>query len=107
RAKEPIALDRLAERLPALLEEIQQAMFRAALEFRDANTTPLSTVDEVEAHFAARRGFVALPWQAGDAALEARIKEKTGATLRCIPLDQERFAAHGAGRQVALFARAY
>src|SRR5262245_49820487 len=35
RAKEPIALDRIAERLPALLEEIQAALFAAAKAFRD------------------------------------------------------------------------
>ena len=106
RAKEPIALDRLAERLPALLEEIQQAMFRAAREFRDANTTGVRTIEEIEAHFAEKRGFVAMPW-AGEAALEARIKERTGATLRCIPIDQSPFAAIAHGERVALFARAY
>jgi len=31
----------------------------------------------------------------------------TGATLRCVPLDQTPFAARAGGRRVALFARAY
>jgi hypothetical protein len=49
---------------------------------------------------------VAVPWN-DDAALEAEIKAKTGATLRCVPLDQSAFAATAGGRRVALFARAY
>ena len=54
----------------------------------------------------AKRGFAALPWT-GDAALEAAIKETTGATLRCIPIDQSPFADAAGGKRVALFARAY
>jgi len=105
RAKEPIPLARLGERLPQLLEEIQRSMFEAAKRFRDENTTPVQSVAEVVAHFETARGFVALPWTS-DAKLEAEIKERTGATLRCIPLDQ---AAVGGSRErpVALFARAY
>ena len=106
RAKEPIALDRLAERVPALLEEIQGALFEAARAFRDQNTVSASTLEEIEAHFAERRGFVAVPWT-GDAEFEAAIKERTGATLRCIPLDQGRFAAAAGGQRIALFAKAY
>ena len=94
-------------RLPALLEDIQSALFKTALEFRDQNTRRVTSVAELEAHFAERRGFVALPWK-DDAAAEAAIKEKTGATLRCIPLDQKPFAGLSTdGAPVALFARAY
>src|SRR5206468_3587923 len=72
RAKESVELSRVAERLPALLEEIQQSLFRTALEFRDHNTVRVTSMAEIEAHFAERRGFAAMPWQ-GDAALEAEI----------------------------------
>jgi prolyl-tRNA synthetase len=107
RAKEPIALDRLAERLPALLEEVQGALFESARAFRDENTAEARGVSELEAHFAERRGFVAVPWD-GSASMEAQIKERTGATLRCVPLDQRPFAhLADSGRKVALFARAY
>jgi prolyl-tRNA synthetase len=107
RAKEPIAIDRIAERLPALLDEVQAALFASAKAFRDENTTHVRTVAELEAHFADKRGFVALPFD-GHAETEARIKETTGATLRCVPLDQAPFAdLSGDGRRVALFARAY
>ena len=107
RAKEPIPIDRIAERLPALLDEVQAALFAAAKAFRDQNTTRVRTVAELEAHFVDKRGFVALPFD-GDAATEARIKETTGATLRCVPLDQAQFGdLAGDGRRVALFARSY
>ncbi|MBI5711744.1 MAG: proline--tRNA ligase [Candidatus Eisenbacteria bacterium] len=109
RAKESIPLEGLGERLPALLEEVQAALFLAAREFRDRNTSTAATLEDLVRHFQedGRRGFVALPWE-GSAVLEAQIKEKCAATLRCIPLDQSRFAGMApAGRRVALFARAY
>ncbi len=107
RAKESIPLDRLAERLPQLLDEVQHALFEAARVYRDENTTPVENLADIEAHFATQRGYVALPWD-DDAALEAQIKERTGATLRCVPLDQSPFANRsGDGRPVALFARSY
>jgi prolyl-tRNA synthetase len=107
RAKEPIALSALAERLPALLDDIQRSLFQSAVAFRDENTGEAKSIAEVEAHFATKRGFVAFAWD-GSPGVEEEIKDKTGATLRCMPLDQQRFA-HLArdGQRVGLFARAY
>ena len=107
RTKASIPLAALRERLPALLDEVQASMLAAAREFLAQNTTVVADAAALEAHFAERRGFVALPWTEDDA-LEARIKESTGATLRCVPLDQKPFRDRvGAGQRVALFARAY
>jgi prolyl-tRNA synthetase len=107
RAKESIPLGALAERLPALLADVQKALFQSALEFRNQNTARATTLEEIEAHFAERRGFVAVPWN-GDPELEAKIKERTGATLRCVPLTTGRFTGPGGdGERLALFARAY
>jgi prolyl-tRNA synthetase len=107
RAKESIPLDVLGARLPALLEEVQAALFASALEFREQNTVTAHSIAELEEHFRERRGFVAVPWD-GSAAFEAEVKEKTGATLRCVPLDQSRFAGLAPkGGKVALFARSY
>jgi len=107
RAKEAVPLGALRERLGVMLEDIQRSLFRQAAEFRAQNTAPARTLAEVEAHFAARRGFAVVPWE-GDARLEAAIKERTGATLRCIPLEDAAYREMlpGASR-VALFARAY
>ena len=108
RAKESIPLAALAERLPALLAEVQASLFQQALDFRTANTALVTSKADVIAHFAAdKRGFVAVPWD-GSPDFEAEIKEKTGATLRCVPLDTARFAEiERAGHRVALFARSY
>ncbi|HEV2104289.1 MAG TPA: proline--tRNA ligase [Candidatus Eisenbacteria bacterium] len=108
RAKEAIPLAAIAGRLPALLADVQAALFRRAAEFREANTVLAGSKDEVIAHFAAdQRGFAAVAWD-GSAAFEAEIKEKTGATLRCLPANAERFASLARpGHHIALFARAY
>jgi prolyl-tRNA synthetase len=108
RSKTPVPLAALPERLPAMLDEIQASLLRQAVEFRTQHTTLATSLADVVAHFGAeKRGFVAVPWD-GSAAFEAEVKEKTGATLRCMPLDASRFAAlERAGHRVALFARAY
>ena len=106
RAKESIPLANLAERLPALLEEIQAALFASAQAYREENTAFAGSLEEIEAHFRERRGYVATPWD-GDAKFEAEVKARTMATLRCVPLDQSRFREQAAGRPWALFARAY
>jgi len=106
RKKEPIALAALAERLPVLLDEVQRAMFEAAVAFREEHTSFAPDLAAVEAHFAGKRGYVAMPWT-DDARLEAEIKARTMATLRCVPLDQSRFRDQAGGRPWALFARSY
>ena len=58
-----------------------------------------------------KRGFILAGWN-GDPAVEARIKEETKATIRCIPLDGEEEpgtcikTGQPSARRV-LFARAY
>ena len=108
RAKESIPLAQLASRLPAILDEVQATLFQQAKEFRAANTVLATSKDEVLAHFGAdKRGLVAVPWD-GTAAFEAEVKEKTGATLRCMPLDLAPFESlERPGHRVALFARSY
>jgi len=107
RAKESVPLADLATRLPALLDDIQRDLFQAARTFREENTAGVATRAELEAHFAEKRGFVAMPWDE-TSGIEAEIKERTGATLRCVPLDQTPWQGLArTGQPVALFARAY
>jgi len=107
RAKESIPLEQLTTRLPALLDEVQAALLASARAYREQNTAVAHTLAEVEAHFAAHRGYVAVPWD-GDPAFEAEVKARTGATLRNVPLDQSPWSGLAtAERPVALFARAY
>jgi len=107
RVKESVPIDALASRLPELLDTVQKALFDSAAEFRAAQTTPVTSLADIEAHFAEKRGYVVLPWD-GDAALEAEIKARTSATLRCMPLDPGGFEGVPRGSKgLALFARSY
>jgi prolyl-tRNA synthetase len=69
-----------------LLEQIQQAMFDKALAYRDGHITKADTWEEFEKVLYEKGGFASAHWD-GTAETEAAIKEKTKATIRCIPLD--------------------
>jgi prolyl-tRNA synthetase len=103
------SLDGLPATIERLLAEIQQSLRDKALAFRKTNTRDAKTYDELKK--AVENGF-ALSFWCGSADCEAKIKEETRATMRCIPLDQE----GGSGTCVycarpatarAIFARAY
>src|SRR5947208_15158998 len=113
RVKESVSLDALEERLPILLEEVQQALFQRALEFREKNTYYTDSYEEFKQIIAEKRGFVRVKW-AEDSAAELAIKEETKATLRVIPFDQPEGGVQGkcfyTGKPAtceAIFARAY
>jgi len=113
RVKEPVSLDALETRLPAMLEEVQKALFQRAAEFRAENTHYTESYEEFKALIAEKRGFVRVKW-AEDSAAELAIKEETKATLRVIPFDQPEGGVKGksiyTGKPAtceAIFARAY
>ncbi len=94
-----------------LLAEIQQSMYDKALAYRDEHITRADTMEEFERLLDEKGGFILAHWDGTDAAEEA-IKEKTKATIRCIPLDA--VAEEGKciltgkpSTQRVLFARAY
>jgi prolyl-tRNA synthetase len=113
RAKESISVDALELRLPALLEEVQKAMYQRALEFRQQHTYSTESYDEFKQIIAEQRGFVRVKW-AEDSVAEAAIKEETKATIRVIPFDQPEGGVRGkciyTGKPAtceAIFARSY
>ncbi len=113
RVKEPVPLEALDTRLPALLEEVQKALFQRAAEFRANNTYYTDSYEEFKEIIAEKRGFVRVKW-AEDSAAELAIKEETKATLRVIPFDQPEGGVQGkcfyTGKPAtceAIFARAY
>lgn len=102
RAEIPSAVERL-------LADIQQSMRARALAFREAHTRDTRTYDELKA--AVEAGFAFSFW-CGNSDCEARIKEETRATIRCIPFDQpsEGGSCVYCGKPAAercLFARGY
>jgi len=101
--------DGLTDRLTALLEEIQQALYRRALTFREEHTADVATYEELKQQI--ERGFARCYW-AGTTEDEKRIQEETRATIRCIPLDQPQQAGRCVytGKETSqqvIFARAY
>jgi prolyl-tRNA synthetase len=80
-----VSQDGLPASVARLLEEIQKALLDRARAFRDSRTRDARTYDEFKA--AVENGFAFSFW-CGKAECEARIKEETKATMRCIPLDQ-------------------
>lgn len=111
RTKESRPQEGLTGYLSGLLDEIQASLYQRALDFRSANTTRVDTYEEFKRVLDGPGGFVLAHWD-GTAETEARIKEETKATIRCIPLDQE--AEEGVdmltglpSRGRVVFARAY
>ncbi len=73
------------ETLPARLEAFQHELLEAARARREANShRGVKTMDELKEILDGPGGFVYTGWS-GDPSVEARIKEETKATLRCIP----------------------
>jgi prolyl-tRNA synthetase len=72
-----------------LLQDVQRGLFEDARRFRDEHTFTPSTWEEMRDLLSAARGFVVTGW-CGDEACEARVKEETKATLRCLPLTRKR-----------------
>ena len=108
----------IAAAVKQTLDTIQQSLYDRALEFRKVNTAEPAGYADFKT--AVEKGF-ALSWWCGSSDCEAKIKEETKATMRCIPLDQtlrgtSSGQAGGSGKCVycgqpaserAIFARAY
>jgi prolyl-tRNA synthetase len=92
-----------------MLDEIQEALFQRALEFRKSHTVEPKDYGEFKA--AVEKGFALSHW-CGSPDCEAKIKEETKATMRCIPLEQSAgpgkciYCGKPASEQ-AIFAKAY
>jgi len=94
-----------------LLAEIQDNMFQMALEFRTQNTTQCEDYEDFQKIIADRRGFVRANW-CGHEQCEEKIKEDTKATIRCIPLKEDKMQGSclccgGEAKETVYFARAY
>lgn len=85
--KEVIALDMLTSTVEGLMIEIQNSLYKKALEFRDSHITLVDTFDDFKNVLETKGGFISAHWD-GTAETEAKIKELTKATIRCIPTDE-------------------
>ena len=109
--KEVIAIDGLTSKVLGLMEEIQNTLYKKALNFRDEHITEVDDFDTFKEVLETKGGFISAHWD-GTEATETKIKELTKATIRCIPIDnkQESGACVYSGntsKQRVLFAKAY
>jgi len=82
--KEALELQVLPKELPARLEAFQQTLYERAQQYAQAHTWPVEGFEEFKRHV--EEGFV-LAFHCGDPSCEAKIKEETSATIRCIPFE--------------------
>ena len=88
REKVTVSLDELNEKVSELLDDIQANMYKTAKEHLDSHTFTATNIDEMEKILDEKTGFVKAMW-CGCRECEDAIKEKTGATSRCMPFKQE------------------
>jgi prolyl-tRNA synthetase len=69
------------------LDQMQRDMLARARAFRDTSTRKAESYDELKRIVTTEGGFVRCFFKP-DRAVEAKIKDETKATVRCIPLDQ-------------------
>jgi prolyl-tRNA synthetase len=109
--KQSVSLDGIGQYIQKLLEEIQQNLYNRALSYRTEHTSKAETWEQFEKLLDEKGGFVSAHWDS-TAETEEAIKEKTKATIRCIPLNNEKeegkciFTGKPSSQRV-LFARAY
>ena len=101
----------LTLKIEHLLSQIQDNIYKKALDFRDSNTYNVDTWDEFMKVLDEKGGFIMAHWD-GTPESEQRIKELSKATVRCIPLDNRKeegkcILTGKPSVQRVLFARSY
>lgn len=81
--KENVSFDGIVERVKDMLDDIQANLFNKAKKYRDEHIYECDNYDEFKERIQ-QGGFFLCPWD-GTAETEAKIKEDTQATIRCIP----------------------
>lgn len=85
--KETISLDGIAEHIIQLLDQIQDNIFEKARKYRDERVYECENYEEFKEKVK-EGGFFLCHWD-GTAETEAKIKEDTQATIRCVPFAYE------------------
>lgn len=108
--KETVTCDNLDIYIKNLLNDIQENIYKKALDFRAANTITVESYDEFKVKIE-EGGFIMAHWD-GTAETEEKIKNETKATIRCIPLEGDKtpgkcMVTGNPSVQRVVFARAY
>jgi len=86
--KEFMKTEEATDNIVALMDEIQNNLFKKAIDFRAEKTTVVATYDKFKEVLASKGGFISAHWD-GTIETEEQIKKETKATIRCIPLDDD------------------
>ncbi|MDR2009492.1 MAG: proline--tRNA ligase [Bacteroidales bacterium] len=84
--KEIINNDNIVEHIKTLLSDIQDNIYKKALDFRNTHTYKVDTYEEFKEILENSPGFIEAHWD-GTSETEEKIKEETKATIRLIPLN--------------------
>ena len=82
-----ISKDDVLDNVQGLLDNIQLKLITQARDFRDKNTHMVKDFDDFK-NIISNGGFVRCGWD-GSSETEAKIKQDTKATIRCIPFDED------------------
>ena len=109
--KTVMPLENIEQYVVDLLNQIQENIFNKALKFREEKTTNVDSYEEFKQLLDGKGGFFLCHWD-GTTETEAKIKEETKATIRCIPInapvEEGKCMVTGKSSQRrVLFARAY
>ena len=108
--KESFNLDSVIDDVPEILDSIQSALLEQALKFQQQNTHDVENYEEFKSILESKRGFIRTFW-CEKQECEDLIKEETMATIRVIPLEQNKkgrcVCCGSESDQWVYFARAY
>ena len=86
--KVSVRLDEAAERIPVLLDQVQQGLYEKAKKNLDEHTYAACSLAEAKALQEKNGGFIKTMW-CGELDCELQMKEKAGMSSRCIPFRRE------------------
>lgn len=86
--KETVPFDGIEDRIANELEDIQKALYDRAAERLKARTIEVDTYDDFKKRI--EEGYFILAHWDGTPETEARIKEETKATIRCVPFEGDK-----------------
>ena len=108
--KETVSCDQVEIYIKDLLDDIQKNIYKKAFDYRTSQIREVNSYDEFKIEIE-KGGFLLCHWD-GTAETEAKIKEDTKATVRCIPFEGNKtpgkcMVTGKPSAQRVIFARAY
>lgn len=108
--RQTMSVDELCNSIEYMLDDIQSNLLARATLLLEQNTHDISNEKDFYDFYQSSNGFVNAHW-CGDRAIEEKIKQDLGVTIRCLPLNHSGpgkcIFTGNQSQQAALFARAY